>query len=44
MYHKPAEDSFHFIVNNECSHIGGTRHVAVDRRTGIVIEIGTFGE
>lgn len=45
MYHKPAEDSFYFtIVDNACSHIGGTRHVAVDRRTGIVIEIGTFGE
>jgi len=45
MYHKPAEDCLYFtIVDNECSHIGGTRHVAVDRRTGIVIEIGTFGE
>ena len=44
MYHKPAEDCFYFIVDNEYSHIGGTRHVAVDRRTGIVTEIGTFGE
>jgi hypothetical protein len=40
-----SNGNFYFAVLETVPRcIGATRHVAVDRRTGAVIEIGMFGE
>ena len=40
-------DDSHFyfaVVHSRMSHVGGTRHVAVDRKTGVIVELGTLGD
>jgi hypothetical protein len=40
-----SNDNLYFAVVEKSPHsIGATRHVAVDRRTGVVREIGRLGE
>lgn len=36
---------FHFAIDDRgIPHVGGTRHVAIDRRTGEITELGMLGE
>ena len=40
-----SDGSFYFaVVEDIPRRVGGTRHVAVDRRTGAVTELGMIGE
>lgn len=40
-----ADDNFYFaVVEAFPTRIGATRHIAVDRRTGTISELGRIGE
>jgi hypothetical protein len=40
-----SNDNFYFaVVETAPRFIGGTRHVAVDRHTGVIRELGSIGE
>lgn len=39
------EHRFYFSISErKTRHVGGTPHVAVDRRTGTIVDIGCIGE
>lgn len=45
IYRTARDDDFYFaVVDRDIAHVGGTRHVAVDRRTGAIRELGRIGE
>lgn len=47
VYRAVPEDDYIFcfaILDSDPAHVGGTPHVAVDRRTGAVAALGILGE